>query len=414
MPRRRILIAHPGATSLLYPLVGILEGLAVDLEFHTSVYFEPGGKLDRALDCIPARLRDAARRELTRRSHPDVNPRLVHQRPLPELAYLAANRLGRKGLAQSALHWRNERFDRAMARRVRRAPPDLYIGFDGSALHTLEACRERRVASMLFQAIGHIDSGANVLEEERRLRPEFAQVKVGIDTPAWRQRNASEVLLADHVVVPSTYVRDTLLAAGRPDRGIHLLPYPIDTERFHPAAKPREDQGLKALFAGIIGMRKGVIYALEAVRRLERKDVRLTLVGGTPDGTAWLEPYRPWFDHIPGVPYAEMPALFRAADAFVFPSLHEGSAMAVNEALASGLPAIVTANTGSIVRDGVEGFLVPIRDIDALADRISRLADDPALRLEMGRAARARAEAHDFDAYRTKFSTLIDRILSKR
>jgi alpha-maltose-1-phosphate synthase len=154
-----------------------------------------------------------------------------------------------------------------------------------------------------------------------------------------------------------------------------------------------------------------VIYALEAVRRLDRPDVRLTLVGGTPEGAAWLTPYSPWFDHIAGVPYAEMPALFRAADAFVFPSLHEGSAMAVNEALASGLPTIVTANSGSIVRDGVEGFLVPIRDIDALASRIACLADDPTLRLKMGRAARTRAEAHDFTAYQTEFSALIDRIV---
>ena len=414
MPRRRILIAHPGATSLLYPLVGILEGLDVDLEFHTSVYFEPGGRLDRTLDRLPARFRGTLRRELTRRSHPDVNPRLVHQRPLPELAYVAATRLGLKHIAQHAFYWRSERFDRAIARHVRRAPPDLYIGFDGSALHTLEACRERGVPSMLFQAIGHIENGIRMIEEERRLRPEFAQVQFRPDTLAWRQRNASEALLADHVVVPSAYVRDTLIAEGRPDRGIHLLPYPIDTKRFHPAAAPRDGGGLKLLFAGLIGMRKGVIYALEAVRRLDRPDVRLTLVGGTPEGTAWLAPYRPWFDHIAGVPYAEMPALFRAADAFVFPSLHEGSAMAVNEALASGLPTIVTANSGSIVRDGMEGFLVPLRDIDALANRIACLADDPALRLKMGRAARARAEAHDFNAYRTEFSALIDRILLKR
>src|SRR5258706_86776 len=129
MPRRRrILIAHPGATSLLYPLVGILEGLDVDLEFHTSVYFEPGGRLDRTLDRLPARFRGTLRRELTRRSHPDVNPRLVHQRPLPELAYVAATRLGLKHIAQHAFYWRSERFDRAIARHVRRAPPDLYIG----------------------------------------------------------------------------------------------------------------------------------------------------------------------------------------------------------------------------------------------------------------------------------------------
>ena len=86
--------------------------------------------------------------------------------------------------------------------------------------------------------------------------------------------------------------------------------------------------------------------------------------------------------------------------------------MVVNEALASGLPSIVTPNSGSIVRDGVEGFVVPIRDADAIAGRLALLADDPVARQRMGKAARSRAEAHDFVAYSAAFSSLIDRILS--
>jgi glycosyltransferase involved in cell wall biosynthesis len=409
MARKSILIAHPGATSLLYPLVGILRGLDVELAFHTSYIYRPGDTADRLAGLLPGSLRERARRQLSRRSHPDVDPVVVHRHPMGEIAYLAANRLASAAFGQRMLRLRNDRFDGQIAAAVRQAPPDLYIGFDGSSLFALRACRDAGVPSMMFQAIGHIDAGHALLGEERRRHPQFTHAAVEFDTPSWRERNASEALLADHIVVPSTFVRDTLIAAGRPDRGIHLLPYPVDTTRFTPAT-PSGGRGLRVLFAGHVGMRQGVVYALEAIRALGRDDIRLTLVGTATDGTAWLEPYRGLFEHIPGVPYAEMPRLFQAADAFVFPSLFEGSAMVVNEALASALPAIVTANSGSIVRDGVEGFVVPIRDSAAIADRLAQLADDPALRARMAAAARARAEAHDFAAYRTAFSGLIERV----
>jgi starch synthase len=412
VPKPRVLIAHPGATSLLYPLVGITSQLDVTVEFHTSFYFTPGGRLDRALGLLPASLRARVRRDIARRSHPDVDPRLVHQHPLAEAVYMTANRAGWRVLARESLRIRNDLFDSAIARLIRRAPPDLYIGFDGSAKIALEACRAAGVPSMMFQAIGHIEGGRNIMMEERRLRPEFAADTFDLDTPAWRRRNAVEALLADHVVVPSIYVRDTLLKAGRSDKGIHLLPYPIDTQRFRPSdGRPTEGRGLKLLFAGHVGMRKGVVYILEALRKLGRPDITLKLVGAAPEGTAWLEAYRGLFEYVPSVPYAEMPALFQAADAFVFPSLHEGSAMVVNEALASGLPSIVTPNAGSIVRDGIEGFIVPIRNVDAIALRIAELADDPAKRHAMGEAARRRAEAHDFAAYKASFARLIEDVL---
>jgi glycosyltransferase involved in cell wall biosynthesis len=84
--------------------------------------------------------------------------------------------------------------------------------------------------------------------------------------------------------------------------------------------------------------------------------------------------------------------------------------MAVNEALASGLPAIVTPNAGAIVRDGVEGFVVPIRDVSALAERMVQLADDVPLRRRMGAAARALAEAHDTAAYARRLQKLLDHV----
>jgi glycosyltransferase involved in cell wall biosynthesis len=88
-----------------------------------------------------------------------------------------------------------------------------------------------------------------------------------------------------------------------------------------------------------------------------------------------------------------------AADVFVFPSLFEGSAVVTYEALASGLPGIVTPSAGSVARDGLEGLIVPPADVEALAGAMERLGDDPDLRETMAVAARARAETFDWSRY---------------
>ena len=78
------------------------------------------------------------------------------------------------------------------------------------------------------------------------------------------------------------------------------------------------------------------------------------------------------------------------ADVFVFPSLFEGSAVVTYEALACGLPSVVTAAAGSVVRDGMEGFIVESRDVNTLAHRMELLGNSPELRTRM---MSARAES---------------------
>ncbi|MGE0422882.1 MAG: glycosyltransferase family 4 protein [Reyranellaceae bacterium] len=410
MSRRRLLIAHPGATSLLYPLVALLQRMDLEVRFETLFYDRPGDTLHRVARILPSRIGAKLARELGRRSHPDIDPVRVATAPFSELVHIASARLLSPATTSAVLRWRNARFDARIAAMIRRERPDFFIGFDGSAERSFEACRESGTISLLYQAIGHLRSGLRTLMEEHRLSPEFAGVSFGDTSEEWIARNAREALLADRVVVPSDYVRDTMIENGRDAATIDLLPFPIDVARFTPAAAARDDGKLRALFVGQIGLRKGVKYVLEAARLLARPDIEIVLVGGMVDGSEWLKRYDGLYRHVANVPYAEMPAIFRAADVFVFPSLHEGSAMAVNEALASGLPAIVTPNAGAIVRDGIEGFVVPLRDAAAVADRLALLADDPTLRRRMAAAARTRAEAHDAAAYAARLGALLDRL----
>jgi glycosyltransferase involved in cell wall biosynthesis len=96
----------------------------------------------------------------------------------------------------------------------------------------------------------------------------------------------------------------------------------------------------------------------------------------------------------------------------VFPSLCEGSATVTYEALAAGLPVITTPHAGSVVRDGREGFVVPIRDVDALAARIDLLAGDPELVAQMSRAARQRSREFSWPRYGERLVSALQQILS--
>src|SRR5262249_58644704 len=153
------------------------------------------------------------------------------------------------------------------------------------------------------------------------------------------------------------------------------------------------------LFAGGITQRKGIKYVLEAWRRVRRPGWRLQLLGALPAQPGPLAPYLDEVEVLGRVPHAEVPARMAAADVFVFPSLFEGSAVVTYEALACGLPCIVTAEAGSVVRAAREGRILPARDFEALAAAMEELGGDPALRAHLAAAARSRAEASDWPRY---------------
>ena len=99
------------------------------------------------------------------------------------------------------------------------------------------------------------------------------------------------------------------------------------------------------------------------------------------------------------VPRSRIAEEYENADVFVLPSISEGSATVCYEALAMGLPVITTPNAGSVIRDGLDGFIVPIRDPRALADRIATLAGDRDLLDEMSHNARLSAQNYTWDCY---------------
>jgi glycosyltransferase involved in cell wall biosynthesis len=192
----------------------------------------------------------------------------------------------------------------------------------------------------------------------------------------------------------------TFLEAGVPQNKLILTPLGVDLELFQPAPSPRSESTFRIIFVGRISQPKGISYLLEAFERADLPRSELLLVG-QPIGAyhAWggMERVR----QVDPVPRWQLPALYVTADVYVLPSLFEGFPQTALEAMACGLPVVVSENTfgSDLVTDGVEGYVVPIRDSAIIATRLQHLYQNPDERTRMGISARRRAEEFSWDRY---------------
>lgn len=333
-------------------------------------------------------------------------------------SFLTANEFARVGLGRLGVHaldrrliWRrNELFDRRIAQVV--PCRSTVVSQYGASLATFERARRVGTRTVLDYPIARMDYTQELLAEEARLRPEFAETIIGGATLSLEPRHLSrigfEVELADLVVVGSRFAAESFQGVVDPERVV-TIPYGVDIAAFHPQLNdaPRCSR-LRVLFAGSLTQRKGIAYVLEALELLDATRFELTLVGPLIGRGVGLARYEGRFRHLKGVRPQDMPYVYRGADVLVLPSLVEGSALVVLEAMASGLPVIVTPNVGADrVRDGVDGFVVPIRAPAEIAARLELLADDLELRVRMGQAGRERVLGSDWSHFRRTFRELL-------
>lgn len=211
------------------------------------------------------------------------------------------------------------------------------------------------------------------------------------------ERDKALWAVADLVLAPAPYTRDAIVQLGGDPSKVRIVPYGVDDEWL--TAEPRPEPG-RILFVGSVGLRKGTHYLAKAARLLNERGVRCeVIVVGPYDPKAISRPELQGPVYLGRIPRSRVREEFIRADLFVHPSLAEGCAVATLEALACGLPMVVTPNAGSVVRDGTDGFVVPARDAAALAEKLEAIVSDRGLRGRMSTAAKERARDHTWDAY---------------
>ncbi len=371
-----------------------------------AAYSSPAAFSERELAVIarrlPSRIATPVVNQLRLRAAPASVPtnRLRRAATPTEVAYVLAIRLGLSKRAISSLdHGQALSFDWAVSRMV---GPKLaaVIGYQGTATRTFRAANRHGVPRVLDYPIAHYEEVERVLTEEVKRVPSYAATMQGPYYEPWRKRRyVEEIATADRIIMLCTYHRRTFEAAGVESGRLFMAPFGVDLDLFSPRLEDKPGP-FRVLFCGFITQRKGISYLVDAFREAELGDAELVFVG-RPVGTP-----HPWIDeprvrHIDAVPRPQLADVYRSADVLVLPSLVEGFGATPLEGMACGVPAIVSEHTfgPDLIEDGVDGWIVPIRDSTAIAQRLRMLYEDPALGRRMGVAARRKAEQHPWSRY---------------
>jgi alpha-maltose-1-phosphate synthase len=410
--RESVLLAHPGGQHSERAAVA-LDRAGLLKRFLTGVRFSAAEPFAGALRFLPPARAEKWRRQCARRSFPELPAERILTRPMVEGAYLAATRFraGRRHWERLG-RWRNRIFDSSVARALDPERPAGVICFDTCALETFRAAHRLGIRAILDQSSAPLWLSRNLLAREAERWPDFADSLPRAESLSDERlaRDREEMLLADAILAPSRYVREALLASGAGPERVLDVPFGADLERFAPGP-PTTDGVFRVLYVGRLSQAKGIAQLLEAFSRLRLPGAQLEFVGDLVGAGRWLPKYRDVFVWRPQVPNDALADIYRRADVLVLPSLHEGSALVTYEALASGVPVIATPNAGSVVRDGVEGFLVPAAEIDPLAECLLELYREPERRREMARAARRRAEEFSWSAYGERLAAAVSSAL---
>lgn len=403
-----LLLSHPTGNTFFRATARALYRSELLFELSSSICWNSDSLLAKLL---PHSLRS----QLDRRSFRDIPLRLQHSHPSRELLRLFSSQFNlpflhahERGALSVDMVYR--RFDQYISSRLFKSPSlSAVYSYEDCALATFEAAKKLNLTCFYDLPIGYWRAAQLIYAEERELQPMWASTLTGLkDSDHKLHRKDQELALADVVIVPSNFVRGTLEMFNASSALVKVVPF--GSPCVPDLLKTFSLEGpLRVLYVGSLGQRKGLSYALDAIDALGSQ-VNLTLIGKRPvldciPLNMALEKYN-WIETLPHDQILDQMACH---DVLLLPSLFEGYALVISEALSRGLPVITTPNSGAIdiVRDGIEGFIVPIRDSNAIADRLQMLIDDRSILALMSHSCLRRADELSWSTYEESISATV-------
>jgi glycosyltransferase involved in cell wall biosynthesis len=277
--------------------------------------------------------------------------------------------------------WQDRGFDRAVARTL--SACDFIHAMPGQALETFRAAKRLGIRTVLNHATGPVRTWIETM------RPEYERVGLRLEDVCpydaeYFAREDEEYALADYHCAASTLVREQLVALGIAGDRVWVVPYGADTGEHvffrEEVAEPSRE--FRILFAGQIGVRKGIATLLDALTLAKRADWRVDFIGqrldeSAPDFAAY-KGATPLHFHGPR-PQIALARAMRESSVLVLPSVEEGFGLVVPQALNCGCPCLVSDRVGGkdIIRHRDNGSIHPVRDASALAAELTWWAENP-------------------------------------
>jgi glycosyltransferase involved in cell wall biosynthesis len=370
--QERILVAQMGARRH-YAIPRIFHQAGMLGILHTDICAVKGWPwwLDRL---IPSRLRTSGMRRLFGRVPHGIPTALIRTESDIGWSYAMDRRRCKTRTEVTACHLRAvQAWGKRIARRGMSEFTSVYA-FNTDGKEVLQAAREQGLVGYLDQTIPSRETIVRMFQSERDRFPDL----VGADTldQHWQdlaEREKSEWKNATRIFCGSPYVKETIGEVGGPMEKAVVIPTGVsNTSARSKVTRPASEGKTRVLFVGEVGVRKGAHYLIEAARSLGN-EFEIRFCGGVMLPKTFLDKAPANVQVVGPVPRSEIARQYLWADVFCLPSLLEGSAAVTYEAMAEGLPIVTTPNSGSLVRDGKDGFLIPARDSSALAAALRRV-----------------------------------------
>lgn len=288
---------------------------------------------------------------------------------------------------------------------------DLFVGWSSFSKRTLRKARSYGAITILERGSSHIEYQRDVLQEEYLKYG----LKPSLPHPRIIEKELEEYEIADYISVPSIFAKKSFVEKGFPESKILHVPYGVDLSQFKPVQ--RKDKTFRIIHCGSVTVRKGCHYLLKAFFELNLPKAELWFVGTIHDDMqSFIKQYKDdRVTYFGSKPQSTLNWYYSQADVFCLLSLEEGLAMVQAQAMACGLPIICTTNTGGedIIEDGKSGFVIPVRELKELEEKIRFFFENRKSCKDMGLAAKQRVEGKfSWDDYGEKIIIEYKRVLS--
>ena len=267
---------------------------------------------------------------------------------------------------------------------------DIFHSFSGFGLQSHKVAKKNYGAlTIVERGSSHISFQNEILKNEYSLWG----IKYKDIDPRIINKEINEYDFCHKIIVQSSFAEKTFIEKGISKSKIITLPLGVNLDLFQKVQKI--DNKFRVLSMGTLSIRKGSIYLLKALKILNNPNIEFMFNGKISSELNHL--IRPFLDIINNVgtrPFSELYKIYSQASIFILPTIEDGFGNVIVEAMACGIPVIATTNCGAadIITDGVDGFIIPIRDINAIVEKILFLYENPLVLEEMSLAALKKAQ----------------------
>jgi glycosyltransferase involved in cell wall biosynthesis len=401
----KIIMAHPTGNNNVRAVISALKNASMLKEFNTTIAFN---KSAYWMKLLPANIQN----QLLRR-HYDLEPNFLKTYPVRELARMVFPKIGLKCHVNKETSWASidsvyRNLDANVSNNLNLySKIDLLTAvyaYEDGALNTFRRAKSLGLICIYDLPIAYWETAKKLLHEEAERLPAWAESLAGgiSDSTEKCDRKVMEMEMADIIVTPGVFVADSLPTWTK---GKHVIISPFGSPSangndIHPNRNVKSSK-LRVLFVGSMTQRKGLGDLFEAIKLLNNPLIELVVMGSLISSMEFYRGQLSTFTYMKNRPHHQVLELMRSCDVFCLPSIVEGRALVMQEAMSQGLPLIITANTGGedLIIEGETGFLVPIRSPDSIAAKLQWFLTNPSHVKAMGKKAQEHAVNFTWKGY---------------